>query len=420
MSERFRRQSSPTSLEILVPGHVIANEHGSLYRADVVTPGRERRGGIRYADVLDLGGDRIAVAGRNPELRDLDLGKTAFVDTETTGLAGGTGTYAFLIGIGFFDGRDLIVRQFFMRDQSEEKAMMSEVGRELREFDWSVSFNGLSFDLPLLRTRFIMSRIRPELDHMAHFDLLNACRRIWGAAPFAADGGLRLGGLESSLLDHSRELDVPSWRVPEIYFDFLRSGDAGELAAVFAHNVEDILSMVSLLGHVDHVVGSWPDRGMVDPHAVVGIGRILELEGQLERAADAYALALSESLSPEVAGRAAISLSFIRKRLADWNGAVPIWQELAEGEGRWAAVSCVELAKYFEHREADFGRAFFYCLGARELAADLGFPFGGQLSDWGLEHRANRLKRRMSAAPDPETAEPVRPGAELSSGPLRR
>ena len=237
--------------------------------------------------------------------------------------------------------------QYFMRDQSEEKAMMFAVAEALRRFDWAVTFNGRSFDFPLLATRFILSRIRPRLDQLAHLDLLHACRRIWARAPFAARAGLRLGSLESALLAHRRPTDVPSWQVPEIYFDYLRSGDAEELRGVFAHNVEDILSMVSLVGIVDSGYGivakSWDCR---ISHAVAGIGRIHEMDGRFDIAAEAYAAALAESLQPETAARYAFSLSLIYKRRGDWSKAASIWEKLAEGKGRPAAAACVELAKY--------------------------------------------------------------------------
>ena len=385
-------------IEAVVPGRFVRNRHGVFYSAQVDTPNHERRGGIRFGDVLQARGDLIAIAGRDAELTGLDVQKTVFVDTETTGLAGGTGTYAFLVGLGFFRDGHFVVRQYFMRDQSEEKAMMFAVSEALRRFDWAVTFNGRSFDFPLLTTRFILSRIRPRLDQLAHLDLLHTCRRIWSRAPFAARIGLRLGSLESALLAHRRPTDVPSWQVPEIYFDYLRSGDAEELRAVFAHNVEDILSMVSLVGIVDSVMGSWRNPGAVDPHAVAGIGRIHEMDGRFDIAAEAYSAALAESLQPETATRYAFSLSLIYKRREEWSKASSIWKKLAEGKGRAGAAACVELAKYFEHRLYDFARAYFYCMSADNLAKELSFPMGGQLSEWALEHRANRLRRRMNAA----------------------
>ena len=391
--------SSPVRpIEAVVSGSVVRNRHGAFYCAQVDTPNDERRGGIRFGDVLQARGDLIAIAGRDAELAGLDVSKTVFVDTETTGLAGGTGTYAFLVGLGFFRDGHFVVRQYFMRDQSEERAMMFAVAEGLRRFEWAVTFNGRSFDFPLLATRFILSRIRPRLDRLAHLDLLHTCRRIWARAPFAVRAGLRLGSLESGLLAHRRPTDVPSWQVPEIYFDYLRSGNAEELRAVFAHNVEDILSMVSLVGVVDSVMGSWRNPGTVDPHAVAGIGRIHEMDGRFDIAAEAYTAALAESLQPETAARYAFSLSLIYKRRGDWSKAAPIWGKLAGGQGRAAAAACVELAKYFEHRLHDFGRAYFYCMSADGVMRELAFPVGGQLSEWELEHRARRLRRRMNAA----------------------
>jgi len=257
-----RAAGGPRPVENVVPGVEIATPEGRFYLVERRMPGTARRGGVIVSSALGCSSEAISLIGRDPDLAGFDPARAAFIDTETTGLAGGTGTYAFMVGIGFFRDGDLVVRQYFMRDLDEERPMMLAIAEELRRFEWSVSFNGKSFDIPLLRTRFVMSRLRPSVDHMVHLDLLHASRRLWRHASFAA-GGLSLGALEGGLLEHVRPFDVPSWRIPEMYFDYLRSRDASPLESVFAHNHEDIASLVCLLAVMNGVVSDWRRPGAI-------------------------------------------------------------------------------------------------------------------------------------------------------------
>ena len=170
-----------------------------------------------------------------------------YLDTETTGLAGGAGTYAFLIGLAFFEGDHLVVEQLLMRSHQEEKAMLAYLLERVGAAECLITFNGRSFDVPLLQTRLVMNRMRYDLEEMEHVDLLPPCRRLWGLAL----DNCRLENLENEILGLPRQGDIPGWMVPQIFFRFLQTGDARGLAAVAEHNRRDILAMVGLMGGLE-------------------------------------------------------------------------------------------------------------------------------------------------------------------------
>jgi uncharacterized protein len=376
-------------------GVAVENKHGTFLMVETRRGLGELRRRVSGEDVLEAGGEALALAARDAEFANFETERALFIDTETTGLAGGTGTYAFLVGVGFVDGAEFVVRQYFMRDLSEEKAMMAALAELLAEHDWSVTYNGRSFDLPLLRTRFIMSRQRPRIDHMGHLDLLHSARRLWGRSPVAANG-LSLGALEAGLFAFERGLDVPGWQIPELYLAYLRDRDPEPLRPVLAHNVEDIVTMAALLGVIQRAVAGWEEDDAVDPYLVAGLGRTLAGMGRAEQAGRAYRRALSLGLDAESSNRVALDLSILLKRDGDWEGSVELWRRVAEGRGRIAALACVELAKFYEHRARVLDSAREMCDRARQLSEGDQDYWGGQLSDGELSHRRGRLARKLA------------------------
>lgn len=403
-------RSTITPTPIALPGVEIENEHGVFLMAETSRSLATLRDGVRADDVHSAGGEPLVLAARDGEFAEFDTARALFIDTETTGLAGGTGTYAFLVGVGYVDGSDFTVRQYFMRDLSEEKPMMAALAELFAAHDWSVTYNGRSFDLPLLRTRFIMSRQRPRIDHMGHLDLLHSARRLWGRSPLAANG-LSLGALEAGLFEFQRPLDIPSWRIPEIYFDYLRDHDPAPLLPVLAHNIEDIVTMAALLGVIQRALSNWEDDDLVSPYLIAGLGRTLAGMGRARRAARAYRRALSLGLDAESSNRVALDLSILLKRDGHWDASVELWRRVADGRGRIAALACIELAKFYEHRARLLESAREMCDRASRLSAGDADYWGGQLSDWELNHREGRLRRKLAVP-----AVPASPSASARPG----
>jgi len=201
-----------------------------------------RHGSMELSSLFSVSADVLARLGRDPRIAELEVRDLLFLDTETTGLSGGAGTCAFLIGAGFFDGGAFHVRQFFMRDYHEEGAMLAAFRELLCGVKGIVTFNGKTFDVPLIEERFILNRERVALRALPHLDLLFPARRLWRGA----FDDCRLGTLEARVLGAPREDDVESRLIPSAYFSFVQRGDATLLPKIFSHNRNDIIALVSL------------------------------------------------------------------------------------------------------------------------------------------------------------------------------
>ena len=171
-----------------------------------------------------------------------DVRRMVFWDTETTGL-GGPGTYVFLVGLGYLEDDAFVVRQHFIRSPDEEPAMLRKIAAALPQWPTMTTFNGVSFDLPLLRSRMRANDIKLDVRNVLHCDLLYGARRLWRREL----PNCRLQTLEKHILEFARQGDVPSSEVPGLYLDYLKTGDLASLDAVFHHNVLDIISLAGLM-----------------------------------------------------------------------------------------------------------------------------------------------------------------------------
>jgi uncharacterized protein YprB with RNaseH-like and TPR domain len=310
-----------------------------------------------------------------------DLHNALFLDTETTGLAGGAGTLVFLIGVGYFgaDGQSFIVDQYFMPDPNEETGMLCGLEERLNQHEALVTFNGRGFDVPLLDTRFTLARLPVTLSDRVNLDLLLPARRAWRAQLTSCS----LGSLEYHMLNVQRtQQDIPGFLIPQMYLDYLRTGDPGEMQRVMYHNLYDILSMVTLVTRLCNAVNS-----PTQPGELISAGQYYENSGQLEQAEQAYLAALKADANPTslLSRRAAYLLASCLKRHARRADAVPYWQQLADAGD---LTAWVELAKYYEWHAMDLAQALLCARRALALARD---PFTrGEIS-----HRIERLKRKM-------------------------
>jgi uncharacterized protein YprB with RNaseH-like and TPR domain len=298
-----------------------------------------------------------------------DPSKWLFLDTETTGLAGGTGTYAFLIGLAWWDAGALQVEQLFMRDFTEEYSLLHELAARVAERPVLVTFNGKSFDWPLLDSRFTMTRTIPTPPLAAHLDLLHPARALWKLRL----GSVRLVELERHVLDAPhlgwhREDDIASSLIPEYYFDYLRGGSADPLVSVMRHNQMDLRGLAALFGKINTLIASREtDREGVDSLDLFGLSRFLERRGDSERAHVACSQALELGLPTEFRPRACRELALIAKRRGDHAAAAALWLELA-ADPQDGVLACEQLAIHYEHRAKDSARAMeFARLGVAKL-----------------------------------------------------
>jgi uncharacterized protein YprB with RNaseH-like and TPR domain len=280
-----------------------------------------------------------------------------FLDTETTGLAGGTGTYAFLVGLAWWDSGGLEVEQLFLRDFSEEHSLLHELAARIDERPVLVTFNGKAFDWPLLENRFTMTRAIRVPKLAAHLDLLHPARALWKLRL----GSVRLIDLERQVLDAARiglhrHGDVASALIPQYYFDYLRGGLPDPLASVVKHNQMDLRGLAALFLKINSLLDTQSSLEEQESLDLFGLSRFLERRGERERAHSACAKALDAGLPAEFRLRAKRDLALLAKRDGHFERAVGLLQELARDpkDGVWA---CEQLAVYYERRAKDFDQA---------------------------------------------------------------
>ncbi len=333
-------------------GRFLSTPYGEIFSARETYGSGYRHGGTLLGELLEVPPYPAHRLTRDERLKDIDFTRALFIDTETTGLAGGTGTYAFMVGVGSFQGGGFTIQQLFTRNHAEEGAMLFLLGEILDHYDFLVTFNGKNFDIPLLETRFILSRLNSTLAEKPNYDLLFPSRRIWRRSCH----NCRLVTLEAQLLDLHREGDIPSELIPSLYFDFIRTGDAHKMSPVFYHNRMDILSMVSL-AHRIHVTYHEPlavlSRKGIE-HVI--LGKLFMEHGMMEKAIGCLEEALK--LCDDTLQWEAMSfLSLAYKKRYQWERSALLWEDMISWDGRRSSFPYVELAKYYEHRVKDYSKA---------------------------------------------------------------
>lgn len=293
----------------------------------------------------------------------IDPAGLVVLDTETTGLAGGTGTWVFLVGLGRFSGDDFVVRQLFMRHPGDEPALIATLAAELARVETIITYNGRSFDLPLIDTRFRMhGRALPSPP--LHLDLLSASRAIWKHRLASC----ALGEIERAVLGVERELDAPGWMIPQLYFGYLRSRNVESLQAVFEHNRMDIVSLARLAA----LVHGW-ECGLDAPSDAIdalalALHRVRRTPND-ETLQVLHRLVRSAQAPAELRLRALRELSTHYKRHRRDAVAAELWQAALRDPSRAVRLfAAEELAKYLEHRERDHAAALAIATAAAEGA----------------------------------------------------
>jgi uncharacterized protein YprB with RNaseH-like and TPR domain len=287
-----------------------------------------------------------------------DPAKWLFLDTETTGLAGGTGTYAFLVGLAWWDAGGLQIEQFFMRDFAEEHSLLHELAARIAERPVLVTFNGKSFDWPLLESRFTMTRSIAVPRLTAHLDLLHPARALWKLRL----GSVRLVELERHVIDAPRlgwrrEDDVASALIPQYYFDYLRGGPVEPIAGIVRHNQMDLRGLAALFGKINSLLADENgDSENIDSLDLFGLSKFLQRRGDAVRAQSACAQALDAGLPAEFRPKARRDLALMAKRRGEHARAAEIWQEIV-GDPQDGVYACEQLAIHYERRTRDLSRA---------------------------------------------------------------
>lgn len=423
------RAAARAPIETLEAGEIVENSAGSCYLVtrrftafeQEETGTRSARGQAAPANLLQCDPSILAPLYPGYGLdRCPDFRTAAFLDIESTGLGGGAGIYAFMVGVGTFEQEEgaadgsaefpeFVVRQFFMRHPGEEPALLTALTHLLRNCSSLVTFNGRSFDAPLLRGRYrYTGRFLPAgvqmpsvLDSSApHLDLLHPARRLWRKRL----GSCSLSNLERAVLGRTRtEDDVPGSLIPQLYADYLRDGDGSQMQRVFYHNREDIVSM-AVLAEVIYRAFAEPtttDSGALQPLDLLNLARLqMELE-RLDRAETLFRVALEQ-----LSGRAPLAETFdglgrLLKRQRRWDEAVAVWQQwLTTVRGPGDAPDSrpyVELAKYYEWQSGDLAQAAMWTQWALHEQEQTPVHGRSPQAQAELRHRLARIQRKLDA-----------------------
>lgn len=383
-----RREAGALPLEELVDGLRLENDRGEFFRVDSEVHLEARHGDLPLSRVELIEAGSVAVLAGDPAMASFDLRRAVFLDTETTGLAGGTGTAAFLVGLGRFDGSRFRVRQLFMRDYHEEGALLRGLAEELRGCDRLVTFNGRQFDVPLLEARFRLNRDRFPLGELPHLDLLHPSRRLWKARLESC----RLQSLEAELLGLRRRGDIPGEQIPQVYFDWVRRRDARLLARVFEHNRQDIVSLAALAVFACR----WVEEDCAeDPRDLLSLARVLERAGRTERSEQQYRRAV-ELGTGRLRGSALLRLAWSARRRGETQRALALLRQAGEaGEPEaWRA-----LAVQLEHRAGDLeGALEAVDRGLRLLESERLRERAAFRAAEAFDRRRQRLLRKLGTA----------------------
>lgn len=350
LAPETKPSKNPHGIEAVIEGRDIPTVYGQAFLTEREFPLDYQHGVIQLCSSGEM--DILARWSATPRISGPGKKNIVFLDTETSGLAGGTGTYAFLVGIGYQAETGFHLTQFFMRDPGQETPLLAALDQWLAGFDVIVTFNGKSFDVPLLNTRFVMNGFTTPFNRFEHVDVLQIARKLWrDRLPSRA-----LGELEKEIVRFYRTTDdIPGWMIPQIYFDYLHNGDARPLSGIFYHNAIDILSLAALFGRIGEMLKDPIQNASEYGLDLAAIARLYEEMGMLEEAVGLYERSLNLGDLPEpFLLKTMERYALLRRRQQDWGKAVQLWQKAAE-YGHLAA--CIELSKYYEHRERNFTEA---------------------------------------------------------------
>jgi uncharacterized protein YprB with RNaseH-like and TPR domain len=349
-----------------------------------------RYGKVTLSSGLEIQGSTLTCLSKENAFENLDLSTALFVDLETTGLSGGAGVVAFLVGLGFYRNDRFHVTQFFLGDLAEEERMIQELGQFFSQMNFQsvVTFNGKGFDMPLLETRFILHKQPFVLSELPHLDFLYSARSLWRHKHESC----RLYHLAREVVEADRSEDIPAAEIPWRYFQYINTGNFELIEPILYHNQEDILSLLGVV-----IVGSLifsEDKGeeLTDAMDLYGAGRVMENIGDVEKSVHYFKRALEEGLSDELSLTAKKKISYYFKKNKEWKSAVSLWKEMTSSntQSKDQLLAFRELAMYLEHKKKKYDEA-------RKVAEE-GYVLSLNFSSYyekDFAHRMERLKRKI-------------------------
>lgn len=378
----------PRSLIDVLPGKWESTSRGECFVVRKTFPFRGKDSSINLTGLPNMGffeaiDELKGISSVAPE-------EFLFIDTETTGLSGGAGTYVFLVGVAKYEKDALNFAQFFLQDPQSESAQLAALESYAANAKILISYNGKSFDLPRIKTRYQFHGWPNPFEDIYHIDLLHIARRLW--KPHLP--GCTLGDLEKHILGLQREgIDIPGWQVSEYFYEYLHTGDPSPLVNIFYHNEVDVISLASLLEYTAARLSIPLSTEFLNEPDLISIGNYFCSLRLYSEAKDILTTALSNSdLSGANFMTGKLSLASIHKRCGSYDLAVPLWVECA-ALGSFDAY--IELAKHAEHKLVDFEEAIHWTLSAYDFLQIYPPSKRAAFSSL-LDHRLQRLKKKAT------------------------
>lgn len=395
VEEEQLRESGAYEIDKITSGAICSNESGSFFLVRHEFPNETMHGNLPLRSALDVIPEHIALISSDSGLAEFNAATSVFLDTETSGISGGAGTIAFLVGVGYFVGNVFRLDQCFLRDFDDEEGMLRHLDEIFKSKETVVTYNGKSFDAPLLRSRFIQYRMPFRLDSALHLDLLHAARRFWKRRLKDCS----LGNVERSILGIERHNDVPSFEIPQLWLDYLRTRDARKLDRVFTHHRLDVLSLVTLAGWLSWTLDESRSPGFQHAEDRLSSIELHHRQKRYDEVVTAVDALLESSPDPEIAYAATELKGFALKRLKEFEQMQQCW-EIALREFPSKLIPRIELAKHYEHRMRDLVAAERVCTETISIIDSRANTLGDvSIESWyadSFRYRLARLRRKLT------------------------
>jgi len=372
------------SIDQIIHGEWIESRSGRVFVVKEIFPFGSAHGNVKFEKELRFGS--LAEFWGIDQIEAMNLKDFLFFDTETSGLSLGAGTIIFLFGCCFFSDNGLEVLQIFLEDPASELIFLNNIDELFQNHKCLVSYNGKSFDLPMLRTRMILNRLHYLNLAKPHLDLLHFARGLW---KLRLDSR-KLSDIEKDILEFQRSEDeVPGWLVPQLYQDYLSTGDASPLEGVFYHNKNDVVSLAALFSHVTRLVSEKSSLESANRLDIISIGNIYQKSGNLSLSEIFYQQGLDKGDPSELDNKILRNFALLLKKQGKWEEALELLEIAAKKDD---ITACVELAKYFEHKVVDLFSASIWVETAIGIMIR---SEGAEKTMRELLHRKRRLESKI-------------------------
>ncbi|MFN7035881.1 MAG: ribonuclease H-like domain-containing protein [Bellilinea sp.] len=377
------------SIEKVVNGINYPTIFGDIFISEKQYPVDYNHGIIDFSSPPVL--SSLIAWSRIPIESETSIEEFVFLDTETSGLSGGTGTFVFLIGLGYWKNDHFLLTQIFLRDPSEEPAFLTALEEFLTPFKILVTYNGKSFDAPLLNNRFILNGFQSPVKRLHHIDLLSLTRRVWRNRL----DDRSLANLEREILNLARaEEEIPGWMVPQIYFEYLQTQNPAPLRGVFYHNEVDILSLSALFLHLANLLRD--PLGSNNPQSLdlIAIARLYEELGDYTSAIQLYEASLEIGLPAHFFIQTLYRFANLHRRTGKIEASLNLWLKAAEF---YEVDACIQIAKFYEHQQKSFQQAIEWTELALTYLDQSPLPrYLKKQRRIELEHRKQRLFQKQN------------------------